>query len=120
MKRYSGGEKVAGGYYWNLKAWEIVPVRAKVGALPGAPADKYAELPLPAIPIVVVLMASMAMFFTPAIGFVMVFYALWTKLARKGPAASQEAETPAKQEAAAPEAPAKQDVAADGPGAPKG
>ncbi|HEY3449530.1 MAG TPA: hypothetical protein VGK67_24470 [Myxococcales bacterium] len=93
MKRYSGGEKVPGGYYWSLAHWEIVPIRARVGALPGSPGDRYAELPLPAIPIVVVLMASMAMFFTPAIGFLMVFYALYAKLTGKagGAAAKQDA-----------------------------
>ena len=83
MKRYSGGEKVSGGYYWNLARWEIVPLRGRSGALPGAPGERYVELPLPAIPIVVTLMASMSMFFVPAIGFLMVFYALYRKVTGK-------------------------------------
>ena len=83
MKRYSGQEKVAGGYYWSLGRWEIVTVRGKVGVLPGHTDEKYAELPLPAIPIVVVLMASMNMFFVPAIGFLMVVYALYLKATGK-------------------------------------
>jgi hypothetical protein len=77
--------------------------RPKVGALAGSPADKYAELPAAGLPIVVVLMASMAMFFTPAIGFVMVFYALYAKLTGKAggeaapqadPAAPKQVELP--------------------------
>ncbi|MGC4115938.1 MAG: hypothetical protein QM765_15400 [Myxococcales bacterium] len=111
MKRYSAGEKVSGGYYWNLRRWEIAAVRTRVGALPGTPDDKFVDLPLPAIPIVVVLMASMAMFFTPAIGFVMVFYALYAKLTGKAGGAA------AKTDEAAPAAPADP---ADPAEAPKG
>ena len=83
MKRYSGGESVRGGYFWSLSRWEIVPVRGESGALPGEPGERYWSLPLPLIPIAVALMAVLCVFFVPAIGFVMVGWAAWTKLSKK-------------------------------------
>ena len=90
MKRYAGGEQVLGGYYWRLSQWEIVPMRAAKAALPGAPAERYLALPLPAVPLVVALMAAANVFFVPAIGFLMVFYALWARVTGKVPAAPKD------------------------------
>ncbi len=44
-KRIAGGSKVEGGFYWNLKNWEIVPVDGKHGILPGTDKDAYAPVP---------------------------------------------------------------------------
>lgn len=95
MKRYCGGETVRGGYYWSLSRWEIVPVRPDVGPLPGPAVESYWALPLPAIPIVVAIMATVCAFYVPAIGFVMVFKALGAKLAgRRAPASPEKTADP--------------------------
>lgn len=91
MKRYAGGDVVSGGYYWNLALWEIVPIRTKKAPLPGTAADKYLECPLWAIPVVVVVMGASAVFFVPAIGFLMVFYAIYVRLAGKPAPAAEPA-----------------------------
>jgi hypothetical protein len=94
MKRYRGTEVVRGGYYWSLSRWEIVPVRAEKGALPGEPSEGYWSLPLPLIPIVVALMAVLLAFFVPAIGFVMVGWAGWAKYLKKKVEATATAAAP--------------------------
>jgi hypothetical protein len=83
MRRYGGGEEVRGGYYWSLSRWEIVPVPGRQGKLPGPPGEPHWSLPLPLIPVVVALMAVLCVFFVPAIGFVMVGWALWAKVVKK-------------------------------------
>ncbi|MBI5545524.1 MAG: hypothetical protein HY901_16690 [Deltaproteobacteria bacterium] len=91
MRRQAGGQTVPGGYYWSLSRWEIVLGPGGQGKLPGAAADAYWALPLPAIPLVVSLMAVLSVFFVPAIGFVMVGWAVYRKLAGKRAADKQAA-----------------------------
>jgi hypothetical protein len=76
MKRYQGGTTVQGGYYWNLSSWEITPVEGDVGRLPNSTSANFLRLPLPLLFAVVPLMGALFAFFLPALGFVMVAWAL--------------------------------------------
>ena len=45
MRETKGGTKVPGGFYFDRKTWEIVPVNGKEGVLPGGTEDHYVKLP---------------------------------------------------------------------------
>ena len=75
MKRYLGGTKVEGGYYWNLKTWEIVTVTEETGTLPGGAGERYLHAPLPVLFVAAPVMGAAFAIFLPFIGFAMPLYA---------------------------------------------
>lgn len=79
MKRYTSGTTVRGGYYWNLNEWEIVTVQGEAGVLEGQPDQHFVAVPLPVVPVLVAVMAGLGVCYVPAIGFVMIAYALGRK-----------------------------------------
>jgi hypothetical protein len=84
MKRMNGGSTVKGGYYWNLKTWEVTPVQGEVGNLPGGADDKFVAVPLPALFVVIPLMGAAYAFALPAIGFGMAIWGAGKKLGLVG------------------------------------
>ncbi len=76
MKRYIGGTKVAGGYYWHVGTWEIATVKGKEGTLPGGPADQYLHAPVAALFVLAPVMGAAFAIFLPFIGFAMPVYAI--------------------------------------------
>jgi hypothetical protein len=76
MKRYNGGTKVKGGYYWNLKTWEVRAVQGAHGTLPGGEGDKFVHVALPVLFVVAPVMGGAFALFLPFIGFAMTFYGL--------------------------------------------
>ena len=80
MKRYNGGTKVEGGYYFNEKSWEIVTISGKDGMLPGAAEDRFLHAPLPVLFVVAPVMGLGFAMFLPFIGFALPFYALGKRL----------------------------------------
>ncbi len=80
MKRYNGGNKVEGGYYFNLGNWEIVTMKD-----PGVlPEGEYIRAPMPALLIVAPVLGFGFALFLPFIGFAMAFYAAGKKLTGAG------------------------------------
>ena len=75
MKRFNGGNWVKGGYYLNLKTWEVHGVPGKTGVLPGAAEDVLVHLPLLVVIVVAAVLGVAFAMFLPFIGFVMAFYA---------------------------------------------
>ena len=82
MKNYTGSMKVKGGYYWNLKEWDIRAVSGDEGVLPGPPQQRYLRLPLLVMIPFALVMSFAYVIFLPLIGFVMTLYAASRKLAR--------------------------------------
>lgn len=80
MKRYVGGTKVQGGYYFHVEKWEIHTVREDVGALPGTAKDTWIHAPLPVLMMLAPVMGGVFAVFLPFLGFVMPVYALGKKL----------------------------------------
>ena len=76
MKRYLGGTKVAGGYYWHMGTWEIATVKEATGTLPGGPKDQYLHAPLPLLFVVAPVMGAAFAIFLPFLGFAMPIYAI--------------------------------------------
>ena len=46
MKRFEGGSRVKGGFYFNQKSWDLVTVSGKHGVLPGASRDLHLKIPV--------------------------------------------------------------------------
>ena len=74
MKRYNGGNWVHGGYYLNLKTWEVRGVAGHDGALPGEPDEQFVKLPLPMVFVVAAVLGVFFALFLPFIGFAAMFY----------------------------------------------
>jgi hypothetical protein len=84
MKRYLGGTKVEGGYYWHMGSWEIATVKEETGTLPGASKDRYLHAPLPVLFVAAPVMGAAFAIFLPFIGFAMPVYALGRGIFGKG------------------------------------
>ena len=86
-KRIAGGSKVEGGFYWNLKNWEIVPVDGKHGILPGTEKDAYLAVPSLAMLALAPAMGALLVIFLPFVGVALAFQTLGQKtLKDAGPA----------------------------------
>jgi hypothetical protein len=93
MKRYLGGTKVQGGYYWHVGTWEITTLKEETGTLPGVPEDRYLHAPLPLLFVAAPVMGAAFAIFLPFIGFAMPIYAIGRGLfgGRKQPAGTATA-----------------------------
>ena len=81
--KYSGGDDVRFGFYWNAREWEAQIVPKEGGTLKGSKAISYLRLPLPALLVLAPLMGAAYAFFLPFIGFAMVLMYLAGRLKTK-------------------------------------
>ena len=84
MTRYEAGQQVAGGYYWNVKGWDIQTVSGEQGQLEGEEGAYFFKLPLVAMVPLAAAMSFAFVIFLPFIGFAMLVYALVRPVARFG------------------------------------
>ncbi len=75
MTTLSGGAAVRNGYYWNLGGWEVVPVARDGALLPGGRGDKFIQVPLLAVLMLLPIMGGLFVVFLPFIGFALALYA---------------------------------------------
>lgn len=80
MKTYVGGEQVVGGFYWNTRTWEFIPVAKPTGALPGGTDARYFRAPAALVLVLGPLMGLGYFLFLPVIGPAMLLVALSKKL----------------------------------------
>ena len=80
MARYTGGEKVGGGYYWNTRSWEVEVVSNEGGKLKGDAGTSYVKVPFPALFVIVPLLGALFLMFLPFIGFALLAYAIVKKV----------------------------------------
>lgn len=80
MARYTSGNQVNGGYYWNPRNWEVEVVPPEGGRLKGAPEAKYVKLPFPLLFVVVPLLGALFLVFLPLIGFALFGHAIVKKV----------------------------------------
>ena len=71
MTKYTGGDNVKAGFYWNRAQWgaEIVP--AAGGALPGTAGDVYYRIAWPVLLVAAPVMGGAFAMFLPFIGVAM-------------------------------------------------
>jgi hypothetical protein len=80
MARYTGGQKVGGGYYWNTSSWEVEVVAPEGGRLASVDGARYVKVPFPALFVIVPLLGALFLMFLPFIGFALFAYAIARKL----------------------------------------
>jgi hypothetical protein len=72
MATANGGSTVKGGFYFNLRKLEIVPVSGKTGVLTGAPDQRYIRIPALGVLVLAPVLGGLFVVFLPVIGFVLV------------------------------------------------
>ncbi len=80
MAKYTGGMKVGGGYYFNVRSWEVQTVSDDGAVLGGAAEARYVKVPFPALFLIVPLLGALFLMFLPMIGFAMFAYAIAKKV----------------------------------------
>jgi hypothetical protein len=91
MKRFNGGTKVGGGYYFNTSTWEFTTITEDLGRLPGAARETYLHTPLLALLVVAPVLGAAFALFLPFIGFALPIYALGRAVVGTGRALAHEA-----------------------------
>ncbi|HEX5854465.1 MAG TPA: hypothetical protein VFZ57_02495 [Thermoanaerobaculia bacterium] len=90
MKRFEGGSKVKGGFYFNQKSWDLVTVSGKAGVLPGAAADLYLKLPVFLMLLGAPVFGATLVMFLPFVGIALFLHAVAKKALRPFTAARPE------------------------------
>ena len=80
MAKYTGGEKVGGGYYWNLRSWEVEVVGNEGGRLRDPNGARYLKVHFLALFAIVPLLGAIFLMFLPLIGFALFAYAIAKKI----------------------------------------
>jgi len=84
MTKYTGGETVKAGFYWNQAKWgaEIVPVEG--GTLPGGGETTYRRIPWPLLLVAAPAMGGAFAMFLPFIGVAMLVQFGYRKFTGRG------------------------------------
>ncbi len=80
MAKYTGGEKVGGGYYLNLRSWEVEVVGNEGGRLRDPNGARYLKVHFLALFAIVPLLGAIFLMFLPLIGFALFAYAIAKKI----------------------------------------
>ncbi len=72
MFRYTGGQTVRHGFYWNFDKWAVTLVERGGGTLPGDGTERYARVPAVVMLGLAPIMGAAYVFFLPLVGFAMV------------------------------------------------
>jgi hypothetical protein len=76
MAKYTGGEKVGAGYYWNLSTFEVEVVADEGGRLRDPNGARYAKVHFLALFAIVPLLGALFLMAMPLIGFALFAYAV--------------------------------------------
>jgi hypothetical protein len=77
MTKYTGGETVKAGFYWNRGAWGAEVIPPEGGALPGGTEKTYVRIPWPALLVIAPIMGGAFAMFLPFIGIAMLVQHGW-------------------------------------------
>jgi len=81
MKTRAAGETAKGGFYFNLRTWEIHLHRRNGETLPGNDSDRFIRIPTVALLVLGPAMGFLFVIFLPAIGFALAFREIGRKIA---------------------------------------
>jgi len=79
MRRFTGGQSVANGTYWNLKYGGLAEIRDE-GVLPGGCDTKYYRIPFVFIPFLALVLGGFYVIFLPIIMITMATYLLGKRI----------------------------------------
>jgi hypothetical protein len=71
MTKYTGGETVKAGFYWNRGKWAAEVIPAEGGTLPGTTGIVYNRIPWPVLLVVAPVMGGAFAMFLPFLGLAM-------------------------------------------------
>ena len=77
MTKYTGGNTVKAGFYWNRGAWGVEVVPAEGGTLPGDATVAYLRVPWPALLVIAPVMGGAFAMFLPFIGIALLVQFGW-------------------------------------------
>ena len=80
MKRFEGGSKVKGGFYFNQQSWDLVTVSGKTGALPGTAKDLHLKIPVLLMLLAAPIIGASLVMFLPFAGIALFIHAGYRKL----------------------------------------
>jgi len=80
MKRFEGGSRVKGGFYFNQKSWDLVTVSGKHGVLPGASRDLHLKIPVFLMLLGAPIIGATLVMFLPFAGIALFLHALYRKV----------------------------------------
>ncbi|HYT67342.1 MAG TPA: hypothetical protein VEL51_13030 [Vicinamibacterales bacterium] len=80
MTKYTGGETVSAGFYWNGGAWGVELVPAEGGMLPGGNGAVYVRVPWPLLLVIAPVMGGAFAMFLPFIGIALLVQFAWAAL----------------------------------------
>jgi hypothetical protein len=91
MTKYTGGETVKAGFYWNRGAWGAEVVPAEGGILAGTADTAYVRVPWPLLLVIAPVMGGAFAMFLPFIGLAMLVQFGWAavtgrRVSRRGAA----------------------------------
>lgn len=99
MNTKKANETAKGGFYFNMKTWEIHLHRHDGDTLPGGEGDRYLRIPTVALLVLGPAMGFLFVIFLPAIGFALAFRELGRRIAglfRRATHTPKEAKTTAR------------------------
>ena len=79
MRRFEGGSKVKGGFYFNQKSWDLVTVSGKTGVLPGTAADLHLKIPVLLMLLGAPVLGATLVMFLPFVGIALFLQAMFKK-----------------------------------------
>ena len=80
MKRFEGGSKVKGGFYFNQQSWDLVTVSGKSGVLPGSTRDLHLKIPVLLMLLGAPVIGAALVMFLPFAGIALFLHALYRKV----------------------------------------
>jgi hypothetical protein len=80
MKKFEGGSKVRGGFYFNQKSWDLVTVSGKSGILPGTAQDFHLKIPVLLMLVAAPVVGAALVMFLPFAGIALFIHALYRKV----------------------------------------
>ena len=83
MTKYTGGDTVKAGFYWNRGAWGAELIPAEGGALPGDGTTRYTRVPWPALLVIAPVMGGAFAMFLPFIGIALLVQFAWRGVTRR-------------------------------------
>jgi hypothetical protein len=91
MKRFEGGIKVKGGFYFNQQSWDLVTVSGKHGVLPGTARDLHLKIPVLLMLLGAPVIGATLVMFLPFAGIALFLHAGYRKIVPAAVAAPKPA-----------------------------
>ena len=79
MKTFTGTERVAGGYYMNVRGWQLEAIDGASGTLPGGEDGRYVRVPVLGMLLVAPLFGLVFVVLLPFFGVAVLVEGLWRR-----------------------------------------